>query len=68
MINYIVLDHHQVMAKDLFKVVKDKYIWGRAEFPNVQKDNCCSCAGDITYANLGIKDTYLLDQIWKLRK
>nr|GMD73860.1 alcohol-forming fatty acyl-CoA reductase-like [Ipomoea batatas] len=52
----------EVMAKDLFKVVKDKY--GK-KLNSLISRKILVVAGDIMYENLGIKDTNLLDQIWR---
>ncbi|XP_031112843.1 alcohol-forming fatty acyl-CoA reductase-like [Ipomoea triloba] len=52
----------EVMAKDLFKVVKHKY---GEELNSLMSSKIIVVAGDITYQNLGIKDTNLLDQMWR---
>lgn len=50
----------QVMAKDLFKAVKEKY---GEKLNSLISTKIIVVAGDITYENLCIKDNNLLNQI-----
>ncbi|KAM7496912.1 hypothetical protein LguiA_021326 [Lonicera macranthoides] len=51
----------EVIAKDLFKVLKEKL---GANLSNHISQKVTAVAGDITYDNLGVKDTNLLKEMW----
>lgn len=50
------------MAKDLFKTLKEKYGTNLQSFLS---EKVTPIAGDITYENLGIKDSNLIQEMWK---
>ncbi|KAL0370179.1 UNVERIFIED_CONTAM: Alcohol-forming fatty acyl-CoA reductase [Sesamum angustifolium] len=52
----------EVMGKDLFRVVKEKY---GGNLNSLISEKVKVVAGDITCENLGVKDTVLLQQMWK---
>uniref|UniRef100_A0A5B7BPA9 Fatty acyl-CoA reductase n=1 Tax=Davidia involucrata TaxID=16924 RepID=A0A5B7BPA9_DAVIN len=54
--------HNEVIAKDLFRVLKEK--WG-ANLNSLISEKVTPVAGDITYENLGVKDTNLLEEMWR---
>lgn len=50
------------MAKDLFKVLKEKYGTNLQSFLS---EKVIPVAGDITYENLGVKDSNLIEEMWQ---
>ncbi|XP_071734913.1 fatty acyl-CoA reductase 3-like [Rutidosis leptorrhynchoides] len=52
----------EAVAKDLFKVLKEKYGTNLQSFLS---EKVTPVAGDITYENLGIKDVDLVEEIWR---
>ncbi|KAL0437022.1 UNVERIFIED_CONTAM: Alcohol-forming fatty acyl-CoA reductase [Sesamum radiatum] len=52
----------EVMAKDLFRVLKEKY---GGNLSSLISEKVKVVAGDITCENLGVKDTVLLEEMWK---
>ncbi|KAL0390638.1 UNVERIFIED_CONTAM: Alcohol-forming fatty acyl-CoA reductase [Sesamum calycinum] len=52
----------EVMGKDLFRVVKEKY---GGNLNSLISEKVKVVAGDITCENLGVKDTVLLQEMWK---
>ncbi|KAK4441286.1 Alcohol-forming fatty acyl-CoA reductase [Sesamum alatum] len=52
----------EVMAKDLFRVVKETY---GGNLSSLITEKVKVVAGDITCENLGVKDTALLEEMWK---
>jgi len=52
----------EVIGKDLFKVLKDK--WG-ADFRSFISEKVVAVAGDVSLQNLGIKDKNMRNQMFK---
>lgn len=52
----------EAVAKDLFKTLKEKYGTNLQSFLS---EKVTPVAGDITYENLGIKDSNLIQEMWK---
>ncbi|GER36575.1 fatty acyl-CoA reductase, partial [Striga asiatica] len=52
----------EVMEKDLFKVLKEKY---GDNLDYIISEKVRVVAGDITCENLGVKDQYLLEEMWE---
>ncbi|XP_023753140.1 fatty acyl-CoA reductase 3 [Lactuca sativa] len=52
----------QVVEKDLFKILKEKYGTNLQSFLS---EKVTPVAGDITYENLGIKDYNLIEEMWE---
>ncbi|CAH9138118.1 unnamed protein product [Cuscuta epithymum] len=52
----------EVLGKDLFKVVMEKY---GEKWDGLISDRVNVVAGDITCENLGVKDSSLLDRLWR---
>lgn len=50
------------MGKELFKVVKEKY---GTNLNSVISEKVTVVAGDITCDNLGVKDSSLLEEMWR---
>ncbi|XP_019198998.1 PREDICTED: fatty acyl-CoA reductase 3-like [Ipomoea nil] len=50
----------EVMAKDLFKVVKEKY---GEKLNNIISEKVSVVAGDVSCEKMGVKDSHLLDQM-----
>nr|GME13447.1 alcohol-forming fatty acyl-CoA reductase-like [Ipomoea batatas] len=50
----------EVMAKDLFKVVKEKY---GEKLNSIISEKVSVVAGDVTGENMGVKDSHMLDQM-----
>nr|GMD69537.1 alcohol-forming fatty acyl-CoA reductase-like [Ipomoea batatas] len=50
----------EVMAKDLFRVVKEKY---GEKLNSIISEKVSVVAGDVTIENMGVKDSHLLDQM-----
>ncbi|GKE28190.1 alcohol-forming fatty acyl-CoA reductase-like protein, partial [Tanacetum coccineum] len=53
---------NEVVAKDLFKKVKEKY---GARLQSFLSEKVNLVAGDITCENLGIQDSFMNEQIWR---
>ncbi|KAL4577049.1 hypothetical protein LXL04_013150 [Taraxacum kok-saghyz] len=52
----------EVVENDLFKVLKEKY---GTNLQSVLSEKVTPVAGDITHQNLGIKDSNLVEEMWK---
>ncbi|XP_076954344.1 fatty acyl-CoA reductase 3-like [Bidens hawaiensis] len=52
----------EAVAKDLFKVLKEKYGTNLQSFLS---EKVVLVAGDITYENLGVKDSNLIEEMWQ---
>ncbi|KAI5666651.1 hypothetical protein M9H77_16504 [Catharanthus roseus] len=52
----------EIMGKELFKVVKEKY---GTNLNSVISEKVTVVAGDITCDNLGVKDSSLLEEMWR---
>nr|GFB52375.1 jojoba acyl CoA reductase-related male sterility protein [Tanacetum cinerariifolium] len=50
------------VAKDLFKILKEKYGTNLQSFLS---EKVTPVAGDITYDNLGVKDSDLVQEMWR---
>ncbi|KAL2989837.1 hypothetical protein AAZX31_11G161300 [Glycine max] len=54
--------HDEVLAKDLFKVVRE--MWG-ADFGSFISEKVLAVAGDVSLENLGLKDLNLREKMWE---
>ncbi|XP_075512749.1 fatty acyl-CoA reductase 3-like isoform X1 [Primulina tabacum] len=54
--------NHEVISKDLFRVLKGNY---GENFHSFLSQKVRVVAGDITFENLGVKDSNLLEEMWK---
>ncbi|XP_075512774.1 putative fatty acyl-CoA reductase 4 [Primulina tabacum] len=54
--------NHEVISKDLFRVLKGNY---GENFNSFLSQKVRVVAGDITFENLGVKDSNLLEEMWK---
>ncbi|XP_059625287.1 alcohol-forming fatty acyl-CoA reductase-like [Cornus florida] len=54
--------HDEVIAKDLFRVIKEK--WG-ANLSSFISEKIIPVPGDITCENLGVDDTNLVEEMWR---
>ncbi|GER40406.1 fatty acyl-CoA reductase [Striga asiatica] len=53
--------NNEVLAKDLFRVLKDKH---GGNLNSLVSEKVKVVAGDITFENLGVKDSGLLEEMW----
>ncbi|KAK9127723.1 hypothetical protein Syun_016520 [Stephania yunnanensis] len=56
--------HNEVLEKDVFKVLKEKY-GPKSAFDSFISNKLVAVAGDISLENLGVEDTDLRDQLFK---
>ncbi|KAE8037462.1 hypothetical protein FH972_010049 [Carpinus fangiana] len=54
--------HNEIIEKELFRVVKEK--WG-ANLDSFISEKVMAVPGDVSYENLGIKDSKLRNDMWK---
>ncbi|XAR60116.1 Long-chain-fatty-acyl-CoA reductase [Bertholletia excelsa] len=54
--------HNEVLDKDLFRVLRDKL---GSRLTSFMSEKVTPVAGDITLENLGVKDKYLLEEMWR---
>lgn len=54
--------HNEVISKDLFRVLREKM---GAKWTSFLSEKVAPVAGDITFENLGVRDTDLLEDMWK---
>ncbi|PON76845.1 Fatty acyl-CoA reductase [Parasponia andersonii] len=52
----------EVIGKDLFRILREK--WGK-DFDSLVSEKLIPVVGDVTYGNLGIKESNLRDEMWK---